>query len=285
LPDIQTAQLHIDGIEIHIDGDGPEVLLMIHGWPDTWRLWDAQVAYFKPHYRCVRFTLPGFDVQGPRRAHSLDDLIGFFQRVADAVSPDAPVTLMLHDWGCIFGYQFALRHPARVRRIVGVDVGDGMSAEFIASCSAKAKAGIFAYQAWLAIAWLVGGHLSQRLGDTMTRWMARQLGCRSEPTLMGACMNYPYFITWFPWSARHGSYRRMLAVAPECPMFFAWAERKPFMLHSPVWLARIAARPGNQVQSFATGHWVMTRAAVAFNQAVGEWLRDEPEPPSTMAAR
>ena len=44
---------------------------MIHGWPDTYRLWDAQVAFFKDRYRCVRFTLPGFDIDKPRRAFSV----------------------------------------------------------------------------------------------------------------------------------------------------------------------------------------------------------------------
>lgn len=60
--------LQIDGIDIHIEGDGPGTMVMIHGWPDTWRLWDEQVAFFKPGMRCVRFTLPGFDLDGPRKA-------------------------------------------------------------------------------------------------------------------------------------------------------------------------------------------------------------------------
>ena len=34
---------------------------MIHGWPDTHRLWDRQVAALQDRYRCVRFALPGFD--------------------------------------------------------------------------------------------------------------------------------------------------------------------------------------------------------------------------------
>ena len=33
----------VDGIDIHIDGVGPHSIVMIHGWPDTHRLWDATV--------------------------------------------------------------------------------------------------------------------------------------------------------------------------------------------------------------------------------------------------
>ena len=39
---------------------------MVHGWPDTYRLWDGQVEALKDRYRCVRFTLPGFDAAQPR---------------------------------------------------------------------------------------------------------------------------------------------------------------------------------------------------------------------------
>ena len=37
----------IDGIEVLIEGSGrpdAQTIVMIHGWPDTLRLWDAQVA-------------------------------------------------------------------------------------------------------------------------------------------------------------------------------------------------------------------------------------------------
>jgi pimeloyl-ACP methyl ester carboxylesterase len=267
---LDATPLQIDGIDIHIDGQGPETMVMIHGWPDTWQLWDAQVAHFKPHYRCVRFTLPGFDVTQPRQAHSLEALVDFFARVVDRVSPDAPVVLMLHDWGCLFGYQYVMRYPQRVKRLIGIDIGDAMSRQFMAACSLRAKLGIAAYQGWLALAWLVGGHLSRRVGDAMTRWMARQRGCRTPAALIGAQMNYPYYITW---TGRHGSYRRAVVIKSSCPMFYAYALRKPFMFHSPAWAAKLAANPAHQVESYASGHWVMRQAADAFNADVSKWLQ------------
>ena len=61
-----TPSFEIDGIAVHAEGDGADTIVMVHGWPDTYRLWDAQVDAFKAQYRCVRFTLPGFDVTKPR---------------------------------------------------------------------------------------------------------------------------------------------------------------------------------------------------------------------------
>jgi pimeloyl-ACP methyl ester carboxylesterase len=172
---------------------------------------------------------------------------------------------MLHDWGCMFGYQFAMQHPDLVSRIVGVDIGDTTSRGYLRSLSFKAKAMILAYQGWLAIAWRIGG----RLGDRMTRWMARALRCPVDAERVGSCMNYPYYILW---TGAHGSYRHPLKFAPACPMLFAYGAKKPFLFHSPAWAEKLAAQPGNRVLAFDTRHWVTVERPEQFNQAALAWL-------------
>src|SRR5436190_19555485 len=110
-------------VDVHIEGAGAETIVMVHGWPDTYRLWHSTVAHLKDRYRCVRFTLPGFDAGKPRRAYTLDELIAFLKQLTETVAPRGKVILMLHDWGCIFGYQFCVRHPELVSRVIGIDVG------------------------------------------------------------------------------------------------------------------------------------------------------------------
>jgi pimeloyl-ACP methyl ester carboxylesterase len=75
--------------------------------------------------------------------------------VVQQVSPQKPVTLVLHDWGCVFGYEYAATYPERVSRMVAVDVGDHNSRALNASLSAKAKWAVFSYQIWLALAWQI----------------------------------------------------------------------------------------------------------------------------------
>ena len=154
--------LKVGGSDVWVEGDSGPVILMLHGWPDTHRLWDSSVAALEDRYRCVRFTLPGFtsDAHGKAQAIALDAMVAHIAAVASAVSPDQPVTLLLHDWGCIFGYEFAARHPTRVARVVGVDIGDHNSAAYRRSLSASAKLQIVFYQVWLALAWQVGRWLS-----------------------------------------------------------------------------------------------------------------------------
>ncbi len=257
--------LIIDGVDIHIEGEGDDTILMIHGWPDTWRLWDPQVDALQRRHRCVRFTLPGFDTSKPRRGCSLAELIEFFKKVVDAVSPGRPVTLMLHDWGAVFGYQFAMAHPSLVARIVGVDIGDTVSPGYRKSLPLSAKFAIFVYQSWLAVAWRIGG----ALGDRMTLGMARALKVPSDMSHIGSCMNYPYDIQW---TGSHGSYRHLVPVDPACPMLFIYGRRKPFLFHSPDWARRIAGRPGSRVVPMEARHWVMRDQPDAFNTAVIDWL-------------
>ena len=261
--------LAVQGIDIFIEGDGPTTVLMIHGWPDTQRLWDGTVEALRARYRCVRFTLPGFNPHKPPRATSLADMTALFGAIVQAVSPGRPVTLLLHDWGCIFGYEFAAGHPAQVQRIVAVDIGDHNSAAFTASLTAKARWQIFAYQFWLALAWTLGRTFSSALGDRMTRSMARSMRCRSEPAAIRWTMNYPYAMLWF---GLRGGFRGAAPIDPACPLLYLYGERKPFMFHSPRWLERIAARPGSAVQGFRTGHWVMVDQPEAFTRRVRTWL-------------
>ncbi len=255
----------VQGVEIHVEGDHPRTVVMLHGWPDSYRLWDATVQALRDRYCCVRFTLPGFDVDGPARATSLDDMCELLRAIVDEVSPGVPVTLLLHDWGCVFGYEFAARHPHRVARIVAVDIGDHNAGGLRRTLSATQQAQVFGYQIWLALAWKLGG----ALGTWMTRKMARAMGCRADPVSIGWQMNYPYAMRWF---GAFGGLGHAARVRPVWPMLFLYGERKPFMFHSAKWLADLAARPDCAAHAFATGHWVMAQRPAEFNRCVRDWL-------------
>ena len=256
------STIDIEGVDVVVEGEGAETVVMMQGWPDTWRLWDGQVAALKDRYRCVRFTQPGFDPAKPARAPSLDELVRIYAAIIDHVSPGRPVTLLLHDWGCVFGLQYAMRHPERVARIAAIDIGDTNSKAFLQSLSGKAKLGVAGYQLWLALAWKLGG----ALGTRMTRSMARWLRCRSDPAPMTWQMNYPYWMTWT------GQLKDSRRIEPTCPVLFMYGERKPFMFHSPRWIERVKALPGGEVLGLPTGHWVMVQAPQAFNERLLAWL-------------
>ncbi|MEO8061016.1 MAG: alpha/beta fold hydrolase, partial [Burkholderiales bacterium] len=215
---IETRQ--IDGVDVFIEGpDAAATIVMIHGWPDTYRLWDATVDALKNTYRCVRFTLPGFDIGKPPRASSVARLTASFKNIIDQACPGRQVILMLHDWGCVFGYAFATQHPALVAKIVAVDIGDAGSRAHLRELRFIDKLSIAAYQGWLAVAWRVGGGA----GRWMTRWMARALRCPSDEQFIGSQMNYPYYQQWTGGGARPSA----AAFVPACPMLYVYGTKKP----------------------------------------------------------
>jgi pimeloyl-ACP methyl ester carboxylesterase len=254
----------VGGIDVHVEGEGPDSIVMVHGWPDTYRLWDAQVEHLKTLHRCIRFTLPGFDEAQSRRPYTVDEVTGFIRQVIEQLSADRKVTLMLHDWGCVYGYEFYMRNPGLVARIVGVDIGEPR--EMRRELTPRAKFYILAYQVWLALAWKIGG----RPGDWMTRRMARWIRARSDARFIGSRMNYPYYLAWFGGAQSFG--RQVRHFKPTCPMLFVYGERKPFMFHSRGWADALAMQPGSRVLGFDTGHWVMLQQPERFNQAAAEWL-------------
>ena len=235
-----------------VEGAGPRTIVMVHGWPDTHRLWDSTVEALKGQYRCVRFTLPGFEPGAPKRAYAFSELMEVLRQVVEKFSP---ATLLLHDWGCLFGYQFAMRHPELVERVIGVDIGDAGSRQHLAEIGASGKLKIVAYQVWLALAWVLGS-------DAMARTMARLIRVPAGREVR-AQMGYPYAMRWFGVA---GGFKDLRVFKPHCPMLFLYGRRKPVMFHSDTWAQRVESC------AFHTGHWVMVQARDEFNQAILDWL-------------
>jgi pimeloyl-ACP methyl ester carboxylesterase len=261
-----VAATLIGNTQVYVDGTGPDTILMLHGWPDTAALWEPQVSAFSPHFRCVRFTWPGFETGAPRKEHSLDELVGLCQQVVRETSPDRPVTLLVHDWGCVFGYRFAQLHPERVARVIGVDIGDGGSKAHLDEIGLKGKLGIVSYQLWLAAAWKIGGGI----GEAMTRSFAKKARVPIAPEALTPEKNYPYYSTWT------GKYRGTKPFRPACPMLFIYGTRKPVMFHSSAWLAELAGKPGSRAVAMHTDHWPMLRQPESFNRLVLDWLGTAP---------
>jgi cis-3-alkyl-4-acyloxetan-2-one decarboxylase len=249
---------------ILVEGSGAHSIVFVHGWPDTARLWDRQVEALRVDYRCVRLTLPGFD-RPSRRAFSHDAVVEHIRDVIERECPGESVTLMVHDWGCVFGYAVAARFPHLVDRIIAVDVGDAGSRRHRRELGFSGKLAIAAYQWWLAIAWVIGGPL----GNAMSRIFARVVRAPAPARDIHWGMAYPYAIRWL--RVAGGPPPRV--ESPRQPMLYIYGARKPVMFHSRDWLRQKAEEPGSAVVGMPAGHWMMVTRAAAFNDVVIDWLR------------
>jgi pimeloyl-ACP methyl ester carboxylesterase len=92
-----------DGVRlaVHERGAGPTVVA-VHGYPDDHSIWDRAAELLADRFRVVAYDVRGAGTSDHpaataayRMTHLVDDLVA----VLDAVSPDAPVHLLGHDWG------------------------------------------------------------------------------------------------------------------------------------------------------------------------------------------
>lgn len=266
-----TSTLLVEGVSVEASGQGP-VLVFLHGWPDGPALWSPVVAGLQDRYRCVCVTLPGYDLTRPPQPLSVDAICRLLHTVVEAVSPEQPVTLVLHDWGCFFGYEYAARHPHRVQRVVGLDVGDTNSGAYLRGLTLREKGLIAGYQLWLAVAWSLGPWWPA-MANAMTRWMARQVGCRSPAHAIGWQMNYPYAMQWWGlFGGLRGVARVHRVLGPKLPTLFLYGRRKPFMFHSQAWLDQLQNTPGCAAEGLDTGHWLMRQQPDRVVALVRAWL-------------
>src|SRR5690606_39196599 len=140
-----SREIKVLDTQVFINGEGGKTIIMIHGWPDTHEVWNKQVDFFKNDFRCVTFTLPGF-AKGGAKKYTLEDIVFEIESIVNTVSPNDKVILMVHDWGCVFGYEYAMRNPEKIDKMIGIDIGDASSKEFINSLSVQAKLMLFTYQ-------------------------------------------------------------------------------------------------------------------------------------------
>jgi pimeloyl-ACP methyl ester carboxylesterase len=94
-----------DGVRlaVHESGrpDGP-VIVAVHGFPDNHAVWDGVAAELAGDFRFVAYDVRGAgesDKPTGRAAYRVAQLGDVLAAVIDAVSPDAPVHVLGHDWG------------------------------------------------------------------------------------------------------------------------------------------------------------------------------------------
>lgn len=107
-----------------------ETVLLLHGFPDSHKLWRYQVpALREAGYRTVTPDLRGFgdsdwpsDVRDYRLTASVKDMVA----VLDALEVDR-AHVVCHDFGAVVGWLLAALQPDRVDRLAALSVGHPMS--------------------------------------------------------------------------------------------------------------------------------------------------------------
>jgi pimeloyl-ACP methyl ester carboxylesterase len=116
-----------DGVALHVEavGDGPPVLL-VHGFPDSGRLWRHQIGPLAESGRRVIVPdLRGMGASGRPEAveaYRLSGVVADLLAVLDAHGAER-ADVVGHDWGAAAAWLLAALHPQRVRSLAALSVG------------------------------------------------------------------------------------------------------------------------------------------------------------------
>ncbi|MGI8462022.1 MAG: alpha/beta fold hydrolase [Solirubrobacterales bacterium] len=112
------------GVRLHYveHGEGP-LILMLHGFPQFWWLWRAQITDLGRDHRVVAPDMRGYnlssapqDPEAYRMRHLLADVRGLVEHLGEK-----RFTLAGHDWGGIVSWAFAIKYPELLERLVICD--------------------------------------------------------------------------------------------------------------------------------------------------------------------
>ncbi|HZV24381.1 MAG TPA: alpha/beta fold hydrolase [Luteimonas sp.] len=110
-----------------VDGNDSEVIVMLHGNPSWSYYWRHLVLGLRDRYRCIVPDHVGMGLSdkpgdaadaSPRYDYTLQSRVDDLTVLLGSLGITGPVTLVVHDWGGMIGFGWALSHMAQVKRLV-----------------------------------------------------------------------------------------------------------------------------------------------------------------------
>ena len=111
----------VNGVRLHYvtTGRGP-LIMFVHGFPEFWYAWKAQLAEFGRDHQAVALDMRGYNLSSKPaglEAYALPHLVGDLAALADHLG-HARFVLVAHDWGGVVAWALAMALPERLRKLV-----------------------------------------------------------------------------------------------------------------------------------------------------------------------
>src|SRR2546425_12975992 len=118
------AYADVNGVRLHYVtvGRGP-LVMFLHGFPEFWYAWTAQLADFGRDHRAVAPDMRGYNLSSKPTdlaAYAMKHLVADVRALAEHLGAKTFV-LVGHDWGGVVAWAFAIAHSERLTKLVIVN--------------------------------------------------------------------------------------------------------------------------------------------------------------------
>jgi pimeloyl-ACP methyl ester carboxylesterase len=127
IPQVEGVSHHTveaRGIQFHYAeaGEGDDVVLCLHGWPQHWYEWRNLMPALAGEHRVIALDLRGFGwSQAPKDGYEKENMADDVLAVLDELGIER-VKLVGHDWGGWIGFLLCLREPQRFERFLALNI-------------------------------------------------------------------------------------------------------------------------------------------------------------------
>jgi pimeloyl-ACP methyl ester carboxylesterase len=123
---VRHGYAQVGGVRLHYAerGEGDELVILLHGFPECWYSWRHQLAALGDRYHVVAPDMRGYNlsdkpprVEDYRMDNLIDDVTGLIRHFGRKKA-----VVVGHDWGAAVAWGVALKHPEYVSRLVAMQV-------------------------------------------------------------------------------------------------------------------------------------------------------------------
>jgi epoxide hydrolase 4 len=283
---IRTRQVRANGLTFTIDeaGDGDDVALFLHGFPEARQSWRRQLPFMADlGWRAVAPDMRGYgqsERPSGREAYGLDHLTDDVGALFDVLGARRRL-LIGHDWGALVAWTTAIE---RVRPLDGLIIMNvphpAVFARYLRRTPSQLLKSwyVFFFQIPGLPEWLIRANGAKLVELAFTRGVADPSVFSPEdlkvyrdnamaPGAMTAMVNY-----YRANAARLGSADKTLTQKIEVPTLLVWGEKDSFLD------VALTEGYGPYVADFTlkrvpgASHWVQQEAADAVNRLMAEWM-------------
>jgi epoxide hydrolase 4 len=120
-PTLKHEYAEVNGVRLHYvsQGKGP-LIIFLHGFPEFWYEWKAQLPEFAKDHRTVAPDMRGYNLSGKPEGvdhYQMKDLVEDVRALAEHLGYKKFI-LAGHDWGGGVAWSFAIAHPEYLEKLV-----------------------------------------------------------------------------------------------------------------------------------------------------------------------